>query len=130
LKGAFAAFELMHVPREQNAHADLLAKLASSGNGGRQRTVFQETVKAARKYVADNRVDVLQVSASKGKLERHRSLSQVTARAPSVSVYAASPAKGSFIHVCALEEGDTWMTPTDATLQMGSSKRRHKRARR
>jgi len=33
LKGAFAAFELVHVPREQNARADLLAKLASSGRG-------------------------------------------------------------------------------------------------
>jgi len=33
LKGAFVAFELVHVPREQNARADLLAKLASSGRG-------------------------------------------------------------------------------------------------
>jgi len=53
---AFAAFELVHVPREQNARADLLAKLTSSGKGGRQRTVIQETLKASRKYVADNRV--------------------------------------------------------------------------
>jgi len=34
------AFELVHVPREKNALADLLAKLASSGKGGRQRTVI------------------------------------------------------------------------------------------
>jgi len=40
LKRAFVAFELVHVSREQNACADLLAKLASSGNGGRQRTVI------------------------------------------------------------------------------------------
>jgi len=33
LKGAFAAFELVNVLREQNARADLLAKLASSGKG-------------------------------------------------------------------------------------------------
>ena len=33
LKGVFATFELVHVPREQNARADLLAKLASSGKG-------------------------------------------------------------------------------------------------
>jgi len=33
LKGAFAAFELVLVPREQNAIADLLAKLASLGKG-------------------------------------------------------------------------------------------------
>jgi len=35
LKGSFAVFELVHVPREQNARADLLTKLASSGKGGR-----------------------------------------------------------------------------------------------
>ncbi|XP_068463951.1 uncharacterized protein [Phaseolus vulgaris] len=35
LKGAFDAFELVHVPREQNARADLLAKMASSGKRGR-----------------------------------------------------------------------------------------------
>ncbi len=33
LRGAFVAFELEHVRREQNAKADLLAKLASSGKG-------------------------------------------------------------------------------------------------
>jgi len=111
LKGAFAAFELVHVPIEQNAHADLLAKLASSGKGGKQRTVIQETLKALRKFVADNRVDVLLVSASKGKLESHRSLTQETARAPNVSVYSVSPTKGDLMQVCAIEEGDTWMTP-------------------
>jgi len=31
LKASFTTFELIHVPREQNARADLLAKLASSG---------------------------------------------------------------------------------------------------
>jgi len=46
LKGLFVVFELVHVPREQNARADLLVKLASSGKGGRQRTVIQETLKA------------------------------------------------------------------------------------
>ena len=51
-------FELVHVPREQNARADLLAKLASSGKGGRQRTVTQETLKAPRTFVADNMVGV------------------------------------------------------------------------
>jgi len=35
LRGVFVAFELVHVLREQNARADLLAKLASSGKGGR-----------------------------------------------------------------------------------------------
>ena len=63
LKGAFNALELIHVPREQNARADLLAKLASSGQGGRQRTVL----KAPRKFVEDNRVDVLQICTARGR---------------------------------------------------------------
>jgi len=33
LKETFAMFEFVHVPREHNARADLLAKLASSGKG-------------------------------------------------------------------------------------------------
>ena len=33
LKESFDVFKLVHVPREQNARADLLAKLASSGKG-------------------------------------------------------------------------------------------------
>jgi len=33
LKGSFATFELVHVPRKKNAQADLLAKLANSGKG-------------------------------------------------------------------------------------------------
>ena len=40
LKKSFAVFELVHIPREQNARADLLAKLASSDKGGRQRTII------------------------------------------------------------------------------------------
>ncbi|XP_068477156.1 uncharacterized protein [Phaseolus vulgaris] len=82
LKGAFVAFELVYVPREQNARADLLAKLASSGKGGRQRAVIQETLKTPRTFRADNRVDVLQISAFKRRPRSHRSLTQDTARAP------------------------------------------------
>ncbi|XP_068497711.1 uncharacterized protein [Phaseolus vulgaris] len=48
LRETFEVFELVHVPREQNARADLLAKLASSGKGGRQRTVIQETLRTPR----------------------------------------------------------------------------------
>jgi len=40
LKEAFVVFELVHVPREHNARADLLAKLASSGKAGKQRTAI------------------------------------------------------------------------------------------
>ena len=111
LKGAFVAFELVHVLREQNARADLLAKLASSGKGGRQRTVIQETLKMLRTFVADNRVDVLQISAFKGRPKSHRSLIQDMTRAPSISVYPASPEEEDPMRVCFLEEGDTWMTP-------------------
>ncbi|XP_068498334.1 uncharacterized protein [Phaseolus vulgaris] len=100
LKRAFAAFELVHVPREQNARSDLLAKLASSGKGGRQRTVIQETLKMPRKFVADSRVDVLHVSTIRGKLRSHR-----------IRTYAVSPEEERSIQVCAVEEGDTWMTP-------------------
>jgi len=82
LKRAFAAFELVHVPREQNARADLLAKLASSGKGGRQRTVIQGTLKTPRKFVVDNKVDVLHISTARGEPRSHRSLSLDTARAP------------------------------------------------
>jgi len=46
LKGSFAEFKLIQVPREQNSHANLLSKLASSGKGGWQRSVIQETLKA------------------------------------------------------------------------------------
>ena len=109
LKRAFAAFELVHVPREQNDRADLLAKLASSRKGGRQRTVIQETLKTPRKFVADNRVDVLHVSTTRGKLRNHCSLSQHTTREPCISTYATPPEEEKGVQVCALEEGDTWM---------------------
>ena len=111
LKRAFAAFELVHVPREQNARTDLLAKLASSGKGGKQRTVIQETLKTPRKFIADNRVDVLHVGTTRGKPRSHRSLSQETVRAPCTSTYIASPGGERSVQVCALEAGDTWMTP-------------------
>jgi len=42
LKASFVVYELVHVPKEQNVQADFLAKLASLGKGGRQRTVIQE----------------------------------------------------------------------------------------
>jgi len=111
LKRAFAAFELVHVPREQNPKADLLAKLASLCKGERQNTVIQETLKTPRKFVADNRVDVLHVSRARGNPRNHRSQSQDTARASCISTYAASPDEERGVQVCTLEEGDTWMTP-------------------
>jgi len=75
LRRSFALFEVLHVPREQNARADLLAKLASSGKGGRQRTVIQETLKTPQAFVADHQV--LHVCRSTKRTARsHRSLMQ------------------------------------------------------
>jgi len=111
LKGAFNALELIHVPREQNARADLLAKLSSSGKGGRQRTVIQETLKAPRKFVEDNRVNVLQICTSRESPRNHRSLTQDTLKTPRISTYADMPEEGRQMQVCVLAGGDTWMTP-------------------
>jgi len=76
LKGSFAVFELVHVPREQNARANMLAKLASSGKGGKQRTVIQETLKTPRTFTTNNRVGVHQVSTTRGRARSHWSLTQ------------------------------------------------------
>jgi len=108
LKGAFSALELIHVPREQNARADLLV---SSGKGGRQRTVIQETLKAPRKFVEDNRVNVLHISTARGKPRSHHSLTQDTVKTPHISTYADTPEGGRHAQICALAKGDTWMTP-------------------
>ena len=94
-------------------------KLASSGKGGRQRTVIQETLKTPRKFVADNRVDVHHISTARGKPRNHRSLSQDIARAPCISTYATLPEEEKGVQVCALEEGDTWMTPYRRYLEDG-----------
>jgi len=83
LKTSCTEFELIHVPREQNARADLLAKLASSGKGGKQRTVIQETLKVPRAFVSDNQV--CQVYQSMEHLAiGHRSLTQETLKEPRV----------------------------------------------
>ncbi|XP_068497486.1 uncharacterized protein [Phaseolus vulgaris] len=111
LKSTFAVFDLVHVPREQNARADLLAKLASSGKGGRQRTVIQETLKTPQTFVADNKVGIHQVSTFRGRARSHRSLTQETLRTPNVSTYSVSLGEGDPMQVCTVEEGDTWMTP-------------------
>ena len=44
LEEKFKFFKAIHVPREQNSRADLLAKLASTKRPGNNRTVIQETV--------------------------------------------------------------------------------------
>ena len=107
LKRCFTSFEVVHVPREQNARADLLAKFASSGKGGRQRTVIQENLKAPQAFVADHQV--LHVCRSMERPARsHRSLTQETLRVPRVR---ARPAEGArSMQVCAVHEPDTWIT--------------------
>nr|KYP41787.1 hypothetical protein KK1_036844 [Cajanus cajan] len=41
---SFDEFNIHHVPREQNARADLLSKLASTKRPGQHRTIIQETL--------------------------------------------------------------------------------------
>uniref|UniRef100_A0A151UDF3 Transposon Ty3-G Gag-Pol polyprotein n=1 Tax=Cajanus cajan TaxID=3821 RepID=A0A151UDF3_CAJCA len=44
LISSFDEFTIKHVPREQNARADLLSKLASTKRPGQHRTIIQETL--------------------------------------------------------------------------------------
>jgi len=108
LKEAFAIFELVHIPREQNIRADLLAKLASSGKRDRQRTVIQETLRTPR-TTTDRTTEVQQVSTSEGVKISHWSLTQETLKTPKISAYDLS--REELLHVCLIEEGETWMTP-------------------
>jgi len=103
LRRSFASFEVVHVPREQNAQADLLAKLASSGKGSRQRTVIQETLKAPRAFVADHQVLHFCRSMER-KARSHRSLTQETLRMPRVRARPAEEARS--MQVCAVHEPD------------------------
>ena len=116
LKETFAVFKLVHVPREQNARADLLAKLASSGKGGRQRTVIQETLRTPR-TTTNCTTEVQQVSTSEGGKRSHRSLTQETLKTLKISVYNLS--REDSLHVCLVEEGETWMTPYRSYLADG-----------
>jgi len=118
LRGSFVMFELLHIPRDQNAKADLLAKLFSSGKGSRQRIVIQETLKTPRTFIADNMVGVHQVSTSRGRARSHQSLTQETLRAPRIGAY---PVLGEEIarQVCQVERGETWMTPYKRYLADG-----------
>jgi len=96
------------VPREQNARADLLAKLASSGKGGRKRIVIQEILRTPR-TAADNTAEVEQISTSEGVKRSHRSLTQETLKTLRISTYPVSREKS--LQVCLVEEGKTWRTP-------------------
>jgi len=103
LRRSFALFKVVHVPREQNARDDLLAKLASSGKGGRQRIVIQETLKTPRAFIVDHQV--LHVCKSmEGMARSHRSLTQETLRTPRVRAYTVGETKTT--QVCAIHEAD------------------------
>jgi len=108
LKEPFEVFELVHVPREQKARTNLLAKLASSGKGGRQRIVIQETLKTPRTTM-DNVAEVQQVSTLEGMKRSRWSLTQETVKTPRISRYPVAGEISSQIYQ--VESGETWMTP-------------------
>jgi len=108
LRKAFVVFKLVHGLREQNARADLLAKLVSSGKGGRQRTIIQETLKTPRTTIGCIE-EVQQVSVSEGERRGHRSLTHEMLRAPRISTYDLL--KRDSLHVYLVDKGETWMTP-------------------
>jgi len=99
LRRSFVLFEVVHVPRKQNARADLVAKLASSCKGGRQRTVIQETLKAPRAFVADHQVfHVCRLTERTAR--SHKFLTQETLRTPRVRAHPAEEVKS--MRVCAI----------------------------
>jgi len=79
LKDAFVEFKLVHVPREQNSRADLLA---SSGKENRKRLVIEETLKAPRMTGEDPSREVLMIDTREGR--SHCSLTQETLKVPRV----------------------------------------------
>ena len=88
LRRSFVLFEVVHVPREENARADLL--------------------KTPRAFVADHQV--LQVCKStEGMARSHRSLTQETLRMPRVRAHPVGETK--MTQVCAIHEPDTWIPP-------------------
>ncbi|XP_020215368.1 uncharacterized protein LOC109799227 [Cajanus cajan] len=46
LTSSFDDFQIKHIPREQNARADMLSKLASTKRPGQHKTIIQETISA------------------------------------------------------------------------------------
>ena len=109
IKETFAVFKLVHVPREKNTRVDLLAKLTSSGKGGRERTVIQEILRTPRTTTSCT-VEVQETSTSEGVKRSHWSLTQETLKMPRISAY--NSLREELLHVCLVEEGETWMTPT------------------
>ena len=94
----------------------MLAKLASSGKGGRQRIVIQETLRTPR-TAKGNTTEVQQISTSEGVKRSHRSLTQETLRTPKISVYPVVRERS--LQVCLVETGETLMTPYQRYLADG-----------
>jgi len=90
---------------------------AGEGGGGvRQRTVIQETLKMPRTTTGCKK-EVQQVSVLEGGRGGHRLLTQETLEVPKVSIYDLPG--GESLHVCLVDEGETWMTPYTRYLADG-----------
>jgi len=87
-----------------------LSNLASSGKGGRQRLVNQETLKSPRtvegRTTEVSHVEVLEVSSEKGK--RHWSMTQETLKVPRITTYGLLG--DEFLGVLQVDTKETWMT--------------------
>jgi len=110
LRLAFSAFDLVHVPREQNSQANLLSKLASSGKGGWERQVIQETLKSPRTAVEGlsevDHLEVLGTSSRKGR--RHRSMIQETLKVPGISTHGLLGDES--LEILYVDTIETWIT--------------------
>jgi len=119
LRETFPTFKPVYVPREQNAKADLLAKLASSGKGSQQRSVIQQTLKSPRTTVDGttkvSHVETLEVNSVKGR--GHHSLTQDTLKVPKISIYGLSGEE--LLEVLQVDIVETWMTPHQCYLVDG-----------
>ena len=91
----------------------MLAKLVSSGKGGRQRTVIQETLKTPR-TTTNNVTEIQQVSTSEGTRRSHRSLTQETVKTPRISRYPFAWEIVPQVYQVELEE--TWMVACQCYL--------------
>jgi len=116
LKESFDVFELVHVPREQNAPVDLLAKLASSGKGGRQRMVIQKTLKIPR-TITGKMAEIQHMDTSEGMRRSHQLLTQETVKTPRISRYPIVEVIMPQVHH--VEKGETWMTAYQCYLADG-----------
>ena len=57
LKSSFVSFEVVHVPREQNARADLLAKLARAEDGDSRNSEDAQSICGISPGSSDKQVD-------------------------------------------------------------------------